>query len=112
MKPISELVNDREACERIWQFFSENKFEFVGSRQSDSTKGMCIVLHGVDRDRNPVEFGIYDDFITDVFIAFTSGIDDKADPAFIALMNDLGYGPVRECSDDSPGWAYRDVERT
>lgn len=79
MKPISELVNDREACERIAGFFLTGEYRGV--------------LHNGDRIRIKGRFEMVE--ISENGYVFAPLVREYYNPfAFVALMNELGYGPV------------------
>ena len=81
MKPISEIVNDREACERIGKYL-------LGADAS-------LTSATVRRGRVEMDFGPYEwlSIRLDGLINSHDGMSVPNPFAFVALMNELGYGP-------------------
>lgn len=81
MKPVRELINDREACERIAEFFLTGEYRGV--------------LHNGDRIRINGRFGMVE--ISENGYVFAPPAREDYNPFdFIALMNELGYSPVQK----------------
>lgn len=83
MKPISELVNDRDACERIGKYL-------LGADAS-------LTSATVRRGRVEMEFGQFEwvSIRLDGRMNSHDGISVPNPFAFVALMNELGYGPEK-----------------
>lgn len=81
MKPISELVNDREACERIWQFFLSEAY-------TATLKDVELYVYA--------DFGIYDPDLEDGEYQINfSGYCDTFEMNLVILLTETGIVGLR-----------------
>lgn len=87
MKPISELVNDREACDRIAELIMNSPCKNVQVGEAEA--GLVFRIHTDTGYYTPM-FLFWDGTVTLQYEVYWPTFNPFA---FVALMNELGYGP-------------------